>query len=357
MIWYALLDTPSHSNEGIEGDSVRRTALSLWIRSMEIRICGLLVAFVTLVLPCPSRGPFAGHNGYYAINVMKLGGGKGSGAGPGWPLRCSRYEEPPVLELLKTLKETLLTCTWLQTFGFGLDLALLVALEFPELFETLPDEVVDLTDGFCVFYTLCSNIHTIHTANSKPIYVLRVMVIKFRSPKTRSRTKHLQGIVMYLLQTMTINISVINSSVKTISLNDKAVERKNPEILGGIGVFPILAAAFHARYKKERGGTELARRKIRPHVAEVAHQSDEDCEAEKQILRRGPTAPARELHSGLKYDREILIKGLSINFNQIYQQFAELKKKRGKKNPDDWTEECPLKFFAVTDPDLQLAVH
>ena len=23
MIWYALLDTPSHSNEGIEGDSVR----------------------------------------------------------------------------------------------------------------------------------------------------------------------------------------------------------------------------------------------------------------------------------------------------------------------------------------------
>ena len=45
----------------------------------------------------------------------------------------------------------LLTCTWLQTLGFGLDLALLVALEFPELFETLPDEVVDLTDGFCVF--------------------------------------------------------------------------------------------------------------------------------------------------------------------------------------------------------------
>lgn len=31
MIWYALLDTPSHSNEGIEGiRPVRPTALSLW---------------------------------------------------------------------------------------------------------------------------------------------------------------------------------------------------------------------------------------------------------------------------------------------------------------------------------------
>ena len=29
---------------------------------------------------------------------MKLGGGKGSGTGPGWPLRCSRYEERDKIE-------------------------------------------------------------------------------------------------------------------------------------------------------------------------------------------------------------------------------------------------------------------
>lgn len=44
-----------------------------------------------------------------------------------------------------------LTCEWLQTFGFGLDLALLVAFPFPELLEILPGDAVDLMDGFCVF--------------------------------------------------------------------------------------------------------------------------------------------------------------------------------------------------------------
>lgn len=80
-----------------------------WAVALSAKISYILIAIRSILgrarfLLCLGTSTFrrvspsAGHNGYYAINVMKLGGGKGSGAGPGWPLRCSRYEERDKIE-------------------------------------------------------------------------------------------------------------------------------------------------------------------------------------------------------------------------------------------------------------------